>query len=57
MNVCDEFVVHKNRMSLFCTYCRFLNCVIGCADHCVYVGAGTIFLYLGGSGMVGSELC
>ena len=36
---------------------NFLNYVIGCADHCVYVGAGTIFLYIGGSGMVGSELC
>jgi len=31
-----------------------LFCVIGCADHCVYVGAGTIFANSGGSGRVGS---
>lgn len=27
-----------------------------CAEHCVYVGAGTMLLYLGGSGRVGSWL-
>ena len=31
--------------------------MIGCADHCVYVGYAEAHLVLGGSGMVGSELC
>ena len=30
--------------------------MIGCADHCVYVGVGTPNLYLGGRVVVGSEL-
>lgn len=35
----------------------FLICVINCAEHCVYVGCGSIFANLGGSDRVGSELC
>lgn len=30
--------------------------MIYCADHCVYSAIGTIFVYLGGSGMVGCNL-
>ena len=30
---------------------------IYCAEHCVYICAGTMLLCLGGSGMVGSWLC
>ena len=36
---------------------NFLKRSIGCADHCVYVGAGTIFANSGGWDRVGCWLC
>ena len=42
---------------VFVTYMNhFLFCVIDCADHCVYIGIGTINCVFGGRVVVGSEL-
>ncbi len=57
----SSYLLRENRMSLISCVVSdesyFLFCVIGCADHCVYVGCGSIFANSGGSDRVGSELC
>jgi hypothetical protein len=48
-----SYLIRENRMFKKNSRINYF-CVIGCADHCVYVGVGTPNLYLGGRVVVGS---